>query len=63
MKISNDQTVHSSEIDFKQFEYLIKETFYRLDKELHQLVHDQSGSVCVNIFFFFENKKIFLKNV
>lgn len=52
MKFPNDHAVHSSQIDFKQFEHLIKETFYRLDKELHQLVHDQSGSVCVNIFFF-----------
>jgi len=43
----NNEPIHSSTIDFNQFNKIIKKTFLQLDKQLADLVNDQSGSVCV----------------
>ncbi|CAF3695518.1 unnamed protein product [Rotaria sordida] len=42
---SNDESIHSSQIDKNQLNHIIKKTFLQLDKKLANLVNDQSGSI------------------
>jgi len=56
-KNSNNDPIHSSKLDINQLNHIIKETFLQLDKQLSNVVKDQSGSVCVRFFFL---NKIFI---
>ncbi|CAF1382393.1 unnamed protein product [Adineta ricciae] len=42
-----NELIHSTQIDLYQISQIIKHTFLQLDKELVNLVNDQSGSVCI----------------
>ncbi|CAF0880485.1 unnamed protein product [Rotaria sordida] len=58
---SNDESIHSSQIDKNQLNHIIKKTFLQLDKKLANLVNDQSGSVCITSLI--GPKYIYLINV
>lgn len=45
-KYSNEQ-IHSSQLDNYQLNQIIKHTFFQLDRQLANLLNDQSGSVCI----------------
>jgi hypothetical protein len=46
---SNDEIIHSSQLDFNQLNHITKNAFLQLDKHLAGLINDQSGSVSVRI--------------
>ncbi|CAF0843473.1 unnamed protein product [Rotaria sordida] len=58
---SNDESIHSSQIDKNQLNHIIKKTFLQLDEKLANLVNDQSGSVCITSLI--GPKYIYLINV
>ncbi|CAF4175937.1 unnamed protein product, partial [Rotaria sp. Silwood2] len=58
---SNEESIYLSQINKNQFNYIIKKTFFQLDKMLANLVNDRSGSVCITCLI--GPKYIYLINV
>lgn len=51
--IKNGEPVRSSQLDLTKLRAAIKQTYFQLDKNLKTMVKDESGCVCVSLFYFF----------
>jgi hypothetical protein len=57
--IKSSASVCSSQLDFDPMHCAIKEAYFELDKSLKKVVKDDSGCVCVSLFFvFFQRENI-----
>jgi len=58
-RITSGEPVRSSQLDLNQLRTVIKKTYFELDKDLREIVKDDSGCVCVGIINYQLKKKIF----
>ncbi|CAF0906850.1 unnamed protein product [Adineta steineri] len=60
-KITSDTPIHSSHLDFNLLNAAIKQTYFKLDKDLRSVVKDDSGCVCITCLI--GPEKIYLINI